>query len=218
MKKLIYILIFVLYNSSLIADQIYINSNTFSNFEQKVKEREDSYVFLPLQENEGLISRIETLRTMIENFDIIDNVRKGEIKNDKLKKILNTFDDMIKNGKTKINFIRMYNYLESQLLNNRLTKGSENIITVLEKGGDCNDVTPMFFSIFRYYGFDNIWIVGGESFKKGKKTLHVWLYVEWMNTFVELDPLWYGSYIELNRMNGMKFDILSIKDEYIKKK
>lgn len=194
-----------------------------SSYEERVMERENQRTFKPLNEHEGAFSVVLTLITMCENFKIIDKVRKGEIKHDKLKDILDTFDMMILDGINKKNFIKMYNYLNEQIPDGNITNGSMDILKVLNNGGDCNDVSPLFFNIFRYYGFDNIWVVVGQSWKNNKNILHAWVYMEWSENGkiekIELDPLWYQNYIELNRMpENMNFEIMNVKDEYHRKR
>lgn len=194
-----------------------------SSYKEKVIERENIYTFKPLNEHEGALSVVLTLLTMCENFKIIDNVRKGKIKHDKLKDILDTFDMMILDGINKKNFIKMYNYLNEQIPDGNITDGSMDILEVLNNGGDCNDVSPLFYNIFRYYGFDNIWVIIGQSWKNNENILHAWIYMEWSENGkikeVELDPLWYQYYIELNRISkDMTFEIINVKDKYHRKR
>ena len=209
MKYIIYILIilFLLCSCSIAEDDVF----------KRIQEREDSYTFTPFKDNmEGAFSRIQTLITMINNFKYIDNVQKGHLKHNKLEMIIDTFDEIIKNkGRSKETFIILYEYLIDMIPKGRLTMNSNNIFQVLDEGGDCNDMSPLFYSLFEYYGF-NMKVIQGRSIKENEKVeLHAWIGVEFHNKLIELDPLWYGLYVELKRIsNDPTWEICDIKDKY----
>lgn len=210
MKKIIYILILLLVCSSF--------SFADKTFEEKVKEHESKFTWKQTQKYQGAISEIKTLITMCDNFIIIDDVRKNKIIHEKLKTILDKFDDIIKHkGKSKDAFVEMYDYLASQMPDGKLTHGSVGILDVLDNGGDCNDFSPAFYSIFRYYGFE-IYVITGQVFKKDDSDepgLHAWVGVVLNKKLIELDPLWYGSYYELHRIyNENKWNIMNVKEKF----
>lgn len=214
MKK--YICLFILLVLS-------ISSIAFSSddFKEKAQEIENKYSFRQLKRHEGGISQIYTLLTMCENFKLIQSVQKGEIKYPKLKNILHHFDNVIrKKGKTKKSFIELYEYLNDRIPEGEVTHGSMDIIEVLENGGDCNDVSPVFYSLFKYYGFNMYVIIGSShNIKENTDVLHAWLGVEFEeDKIIELDPLWYGPYYELNRRKGRYFDLFDVKDKYVIKR
>lgn len=190
------------------------------SFKEKADELENSYKFEQIGKYEGAISQIKSMIIMVDNLFIIEQVQNGEVSQPKLKKILNRFNKLIKNGRTKSTFIKMYEYMNDQFPENRTTKGSLNIIEVLSNGGDCNDKSPAFYSIFRYYGF-KIYAIFGKAIYIGddptnQDGLHSWIGVEFDDKFIELDPLWYGPYYEIKRISDFMTwnDVVDIKDEY----
>jgi len=183
-----------------------------SDFEKKVKEREDSIMWEPLKKYEGSLSLIETLIVMAKNFHIIDDVRKRNMYHPKLRYILDKFDFMCKD-KSKDTFIKMYNYLNKQIPEGRNNKGSIDILEVLDHGGNCNDVSPLFYSLFGYYGFD-IYVMVGKGTHSSKNFLHSWIAVLIDNEFIELDPLWYGPYFQIYRLGADIDSVMDIKNKY----
>lgn len=212
MKHLIYVLIILL---------VYCSSVMGSDYMERVNERESEYSFqVPSNQNIGAISRIKTLIAMIKNFEIIQDVHNGTIQHKKLKKILNEFDRAIKEkGRSKELFIYLYEFTTNEFPPNRSTDGAGTILTFLDYGGDCNDVSASLYSLFNYYKFETIVIIGNAVEENGEDELHAWLGVIFDENLVELDALWYGRYVELNRIKKMDkwwSQFCSVKDKYVK--
>lgn len=199
---------------------------------QNIEDLENSILFRPLKESEGILSQYETDITAIDNMKIIemvDNTPRDRLlcspKYFLLKELLNDLNKIYYTdnitGFEKIE--RMYGRISESIKPGADTPDSVGIVDLVNgKSGNCNDVSPSYFALFNYYHI-KCYLRYGETIDtvERKKGLHAWITVP-VNIsgkcdYVDLDPTWDKRFIPLDERNN-KIETVSFKKEYMRYK
>lgn len=189
-------------------------------FYQKVDERERSHKFIPLEKFEGSISNIESLITAIDNFKLIKKVDRAKLsalpkEHIPLKVLLNKLNRINRKRISRQEKVRrLHDTISDSIESGEETSESVSLEKLVQGvKGDCNDLSPAFFSLLNYYGIKT-YLRCGKVIEKGEEGLHEWVGVEIDNVYFDLDPTWYGTFCPLEDRNE-KIEHTSLKDEYM---
>ncbi|MFH0831445.1 MAG: hypothetical protein V1886_01085 [archaeon] len=196
-----------------------MNNSTLS-FYQKVDEQERELEFHCLQDFEGSISQIESLITAINNLKLIRegdraNIYKLKEEYIPLKVLLDKLNRVYhKKLAQQTKLKELYEIISAEVKSGEATHESLPLEKLVQGAkGDCNDLSPAFFSLLNYYGIKT-YLRCGKVIDKGEEGLHEWISVEIDNTLFDLDPTWYGSFCPLEDRNK-KIKHSSLKEEHM---
>jgi hypothetical protein len=207
-----------------------VNNNRYSDADyldyfRRVDSLENIGTWVPLKIAEAGLSHLATNFTAINNFEIIegvDSIARQDLKDEyvPLKDVLLSLDSInIKNLKPREKLRQMYNYLTDHIQAGKTTINSV-AIEKLASGqlGDCNDVSPAFYALLEYYGFDSGMCFGRSIDDNGKSVgYHVWIGVNLPEGYIELDPTWYNAFVPLEeRCDSIEWT--GLKKQFIRKK
>lgn len=189
-------------------------------FYQKVDEQERNHKFIPLEEFEGSISVIESLITSIDDFKLIKKVDQTKLsalpkEHIPFKILLNKLNRIHLKKISRQEKVRLfYDAISAEVQSGEETPESVSLEKLVQGvKGDCNDLSPAFFSLLNYYGIET-YLRYGKVIDKEGEGLHEWISVKTDGIHFDLDPTWYGSFCPLEDRNE-KIEHTSLKDEYM---
>ena len=117
-----------------------------------------------------------------------------------LKKLVDGMEKIYYNHDDKIMKLKeSYNLISTYIQSGEITKDrSMNILYLTNNNmGDCNDLTPAYTALLRYYGFDVKMPVSFVTLDT-LTALHTWLQVKIDDKVFDLDPTWHTTFMPLN--------------------
>lgn len=197
----------------------YFTTQEAIRFYEEVEFNEQNLKFSPDPEFNPCSTRsrstIDTEKTKEKNMELIYGLKKGSIKDsyDKIKALLSKTDEIVASTNDELETIaKIYDFLQENLaVKKEDTNKSLSLVEILEKRkGDCNDLSPAFYSIIRIYGINIELVYGGVSIKRKDYDWfvgnHTWLRVKLKSgqTF-DLDPRWHDRFVPLEPRSGTTF-------------